>query len=102
MVGCPTSSWCWRNTRPWRRPWPSSGRALATTNPVESELSVTRRVTSRVARWRDGDMRRQCAGLLRNEVKFCRLEGHPDIPSLLEALETLIRGRLAGIERNEA
>ena len=33
-------------------------RALATTNPIESSLSVTRRVTARVTRWRDGDMRR--------------------------------------------
>ena len=42
-------------------------RTLATTNPIESALSVTRRVTARVTRWRDGDMRlRWCtAGLLR-------------------------------------
>src|SRR5512143_3921628 len=36
-------------------------RTLATTNPIESALSVTRRVTRRVSRWRDGDMgRRWC------------------------------------------
>jgi putative transposase len=42
-------------------------RTLATTNPIESSLSVTRRVTARVTRWRDGDMRRRwcVAGLLR-------------------------------------
>ncbi len=33
-------------------------RTLATTNPIESALSVTRRVTARVTRWRDGDMRK--------------------------------------------
>ena len=34
-------------------------RTLATTNPIESALSVTRRVTALVTRWRDGDMRRR-------------------------------------------
>ena len=45
-------------------------RTLATTNPIESALSVTRRVTARVTRWRDGDMRRRwcVAGLLRAEA----------------------------------
>jgi hypothetical protein len=44
-------------------------RSLATTNPIESAPSVTRRVTARVTRWRDGDMRsRWCvAGLLSRE-----------------------------------
>ena len=47
-------------------------RTLATTNPIESALSVTRRVTARVTRWRDGDMRKRwcTAGLLRAEAKF--------------------------------
>ena len=31
-------------------------RTLATTNPIERRLSVTRRVTARVTHWRDGDM----------------------------------------------
>jgi putative transposase len=50
-------------------------RTLATTNPIESALSVTRRVTARVTRWRDGDMRRRwcVAGLLRAESKFRRI-----------------------------
>ena len=49
-------------------------RTLATTNPIESALSVTRRVTARVTRWRDGDMRKRwcAAGLLRAESKFHR------------------------------
>ncbi len=34
-------------------------RTLATTNPIESALSVTRRVTAGVTRRRDGDMRRR-------------------------------------------
>ena len=52
---------------------------LATTNPIESALSVTRRVTARVTRWHDGDMQQWwcAAGLLRAEEKFRRVKGHP-------------------------
>ena len=69
-------------------------RTLATTNPIESALSVTRRVTSRVTRWRDGEMRRRwcVAGLLRAERKFCRAKWHAAMPALLKALEAVVRG----------
>ena len=69
-------------------------RTLATTNPIESTLSVTRRVTARVTRWRDGDMRRRwcVAGLLRAEAKFRRVKGHRALPALLKALEAVVRG----------
>ena len=69
-------------------------RTLATTNPIESALSVTRRVTARVTRWRDGDMRRRwcVAGLLRAEAKFRRVKGHRAMPALLKALEAVVRG----------
>jgi transposase-like protein len=69
-------------------------RTLATTNPIESALSVTRRVTARVTRWRDGDMRRRwcVAGMLRAEGKFRRVKGHRALPALLKALETVVRG----------
>lgn len=79
-------------------------RSLATTNPIESALSITRRVTARVARWRDGDMRtRWCvAGLLRAESKFRRLKGHSGMPSLLKALQSAVRGDPAGTERELA
>jgi hypothetical protein len=67
-------------------------RTLATTNPIESALSVTRRVTARETRWRDGDMRRRwcVAGMLRAEGKFRRVKGHRAIPALLEALEAAV------------
>jgi putative transposase len=73
-------------------------RTLATTNPIESALSVTRRVTARVTRWRDGDMRRRwcVAGLLRAEGKFRRVKGHRHMPTLLKALESLVRERGGG------
>ena len=69
-------------------------RTLATTNPIESALSVTRRVTARVTRWRDGDMRRRwcVAGLLRAEGKFRRVKGHRAMPELLKVLEAAVRG----------
>jgi putative transposase len=79
-------------------------RTLATTNPIESALSVTRRVTSRVTRWRDGDMRqRWCvAGLLRAESKFRRIKGHRAMPLRIKALEVSTRGQPPGIERDVA
>jgi transposase-like protein len=79
-------------------------RSLATTNPIESALSVTRRVTGRVTRWRDGDMRRRwcVAGLLRAESKFRRLKGHRGMPTLLKALEAIVRGEPTGSERDVA
>ena len=73
-------------------------RTLATTNPIESALSVTRRVTARVTHWRDGDMRRRwcVAGLLRAEAKFRRVKGHQAIPALLKALEADVGKQGAG------
>jgi transposase-like protein len=79
-------------------------RQGATTNPIESAPSVTWRVTARVTRWRDGDMRRRwcVAGLLRAEGKFRRLKGHRAMPTLLRALESLVREREAGNGREVA
>jgi transposase-like protein len=64
-------------------------QTLATTNPIESALSVTRTVTARVTRWRDGDMRlRWCtAGLLRAEQKFRHIKGFRHLSELARALE---------------
>ena len=60
-------------------------RTLCSTNPIESALSVARRVTSRVTRWRDGEMRLRwsVAGLLRAESEFRRVKGHRGMGSLL-------------------
>jgi putative transposase len=79
-------------------------RTLCSTNPIESALSVTQRVTSRVTHWRDGDMRlRWCvAGLLRAESKFRRLKGYRAMGTLLKALERLIRGQPSGEAREVA
>jgi putative transposase len=79
-------------------------RTLATTNPIESALSVTRRVTARVTRWRDGDMRQRwcAAGLLRAEAKFHRVKGRLAMPTLLKALESLVLRQPAGSKRDVA
>src|SRR5689334_15732006 len=79
-------------------------RTLATTHPIESALSVTRRVTARVTRWRDGEMRRRwcAAGLLRAEGKFRRIKGHRALPTLIKALTEATRARGSGIESGVA
>ena len=52
-------------------------QTLATTNPIESALSVTRRDTVGVTRWRDGEMRRRwgAAGLLVPRVSSAESKG---------------------------
>jgi putative transposase len=80
-------------------------RTLATTNPIEPALSVTRRVMARVTRWRDGKMRWRwwcVAGLLRAESKFRRVKGHKALPTLMRTLEESSRARPSGIEHGVA
>jgi len=64
-------------------------KSLASSNLIESALSVVRTATSRVKTWQDKDMRqRWCsAGLLRAEEKFRRLRGYTQMPELIRALE---------------
>jgi hypothetical protein len=66
--------------------------------PIESALSVTRRVTGRVTHWRDGDLlRRWCvAGLLRAEGQFRRIKGHRALSGLVKALKVMTRGQPPG------
>jgi hypothetical protein len=73
-------------------------------NPIESALSATRRVTARVTRWRDGGMRKRwcAAGLLRAESKFRRLRSYRAMPTLLKALESLVREQRAGSKQRVA
>jgi transposase-like protein len=79
-------------------------RTLATTDPIESALSVTRRVPARLTRWRDGDMRQRCcvAGLLRAESQFRRIKGHRAMHLLIKALEVCTREQPPGSERDVA
>jgi len=77
---------------------------LANTNATESSLSVTRRVTARLTRRRDGDIGRRLrvAGLLRAESEFRRVKGHRALPTLLKALESLLQERQARNAREAA
>jgi transposase-like protein len=65
-------------------------RSLASTNLIESALSVAANVTQRVKRWRTGDMRLRwiAAGLLAAEKQFRKIRGHKLMPKLLAALGT--------------
>jgi putative transposase len=64
-------------------------KTLKSTNPIESALDIVRTLTSRVKRWRGGDMKsRWCAaGLLRAEQKFRRVKGYKQIPQLFAQLD---------------
>jgi transposase-like protein len=77
---------------------------LATTNPIESALSVTRTVTARVTHWRNGDMRRRwcTAGLLRAEQRFRRIKGFRHLPELARALQREIDPPLLETNRKSA
>ena len=63
-------------------------RSLRSTNLIESAISVTRTLTQRVQRWREGDMRLRwsAAGLLAAEKRFRRVRGHKSMPVLIRAV----------------
>lgn len=63
-------------------------RSLRSTNLIESAISVTRTLTQRVQRWREGDMRLRwsAAGLLAAENRFRRVRGCKSIPALINAV----------------
>jgi transposase-like protein len=61
---------------------------LTSTNPIESMISIAKRTTGRVTRWKDGTMKKRwiAAGMLEAERSFRRVKGHRDMPTLVEAL----------------
>ena len=65
-----------------------SARTLATTNPIESMLSVCRERARNVKRWRGGEMalRWTAAGMLDAERSFRRVKGFRALPQLAAAL----------------
>jgi putative transposase len=70
-------------------------KTLTTTNCIESMISITRRTTGRVTRWKDGSMKKRwiAAGMLEAERSFRRVRGHNDMKTLVQAL-----GRHVGSE----
>lgn len=63
-------------------------RTLASTNPVESMISIARTTHRNAKRWRDARMvlRWGAAGMLNAERSFRRIKGHKDMPVLVAAL----------------
>ncbi len=63
-------------------------RTLATTNPIESMLSICRERARNVKRWRGGEMalRWTAAGMLDAERSFRRVKGFRGLPQLAGAL----------------
>lgn len=63
-------------------------RTLASTNPIESCLSIVERVAHNVKRWRAGDqpLRWTATGLLEAEKKFRRVKGYRELETLRHRL----------------
>ncbi len=63
-------------------------RTLTNTNCIESMISIARRTTGRVTRWKDGSMKKRwiAAGMLEAERSFRRVKGYRDMTKLLDAL----------------
>ena len=61
---------------------------LTNTNCIESMISVARRTTGRVTRWKDGSMKKRwvAAGMLEAERSFRRIKGYRDMPVFVDAL----------------
>lgn len=79
-------------------------KSITTTNTIESVFSMVRRVTRRVSRWKNGDMRlRWCAsGLLDAESRLNNIRGKKHLPSLAESLASLALGPLLDSDREAA
>jgi putative transposase len=75
------------------------GRTLATTNPIESMLSICRERARNVKRWRSGEMalRWTAAGMLDAEHSFRRVKGFRGLPQLAAAL----RGHAGNVDEKE-
>lgn len=70
-------------------------KTLTNTNCIESMISIARRTTGRVTRWKDGNMKKRwvAAGMLEAERSFRRVRGHKDMGKLVSALRREIGRR---------
>jgi transposase-like protein len=61
---------------------------LTTTNCIESMISIAKRTTGRVTKWKDGSMKKRwvAAGMLEAERSFRRVRGYKGMPKLVDAL----------------
>jgi putative transposase len=63
-------------------------KTLTNTNCIESMISIARRTTGRVTKWKDGTMKKRwvAAGVLEAERSFRRVRGYKDMTKMLNAL----------------
>jgi putative transposase len=68
-------------------------RSLTNTNCIESMISIARRTTGRVTRWKDGSMKKRwiAAGMLEAERSFRRVRGCTDMTKLVDALHRHVK-----------
>jgi putative transposase len=62
---------------------------LTSTNCIESMISIAKRTTGRVTKWKDGSMKKRwiAAGMLEAERSFRRVRGYKGMPKLVDALQ---------------
>jgi hypothetical protein len=79
-------------------------QTLASTNVIESALSVVEKVCKNVKRWQDGDQRERWigSGLLVAERKFRRVRGHKQIAFLLREMEARVPSKKALVKGRKA
>ena len=63
-------------------------KTLTNTNCIESMISIARRSSARVTKWKDGSMKKRwvAAGMLEAERSFRRVRGDKGMPKLVDAL----------------
>jgi len=63
-------------------------KTLTNTNCIESMISIAKRTTGRVTKWKDGSMKKRwiAAGMLEAERSFRRVRGNKDMPKFINAL----------------
>jgi putative transposase len=72
-------------------------RSLSCTNAIESMISVIRKTTGRVTKWKDATMvnRWAAAGMLEAERSFRRIKGHGDMQMLVSKVHAEVARRVA-------
>jgi hypothetical protein len=92
MPGAPTAS-CGHSPNTWRPSTlalqPACWRRSSPPTPIESMISIARKVTGNVKRWRNGRtaLRWTAAGLLDAEKRFRRVKGYREMVMLRRALQ---------------
>jgi transposase-like protein len=77
---------------------------LTTTNCIESMISIAKRTTRRVTKWKDGSMKKRwiAAGMLEAERSFRRVRGYKDMAKLVDALGRQVNPVVAPEEYDQA